>query len=79
MKRQEAQRRILDVLVWASDKGVGSDDEVLAEELGVDRRIVLGNLQLLEEAYPLQNPWVRRDRGMVQGVTARGCGRQGMG
>lgn len=49
MRMQEAQRRILDVLLWASDQGVMSDDEVLAEELGVDKRIVLGNLQLLEE------------------------------
>jgi len=29
--------------------------------------------------YPLQNPWVRRDHGMVQGGTAPGCGRHGLG
>jgi len=49
MKRQEAQRRMLDLLVQASDAGGELSDEELADELEVDRRIVQGNLQLLQE------------------------------
>lgn len=49
MRRQEAQRRILDLLVQASDQGSLLSDRAMANELGVDRRIVQGNLQLLEE------------------------------
>jgi len=49
MKRQEAQRRILDLLVQASDGGGMLADHDLAKEIGVDIRIVQGNLQLLEE------------------------------
>ena len=55
MKRQEVQRRILDLLVRASDQNVKwTFDHDLARELGVDKRIVQGNLQLLEEVGYVQ-------------------------
>lgn len=50
MKQQEAQRRILDLLIQVSDRDrMFVEDSDLAGTLGVDRRIVQGNLQLLEE------------------------------
>lgn len=49
MKREEVQRRILDLLTEPSERGAMVDSQI-ARELNIDVKIVQGNLLLLNEA-----------------------------
>jgi hypothetical protein len=77
MKREEAQRRILDLLVKASDsKNAALVDRRIAELLEMDIQVVQGNLLLLQEAgyvdiAPIQ--WIGVSRQpMVAALSPKG-------